>query len=285
MSPQPLVSTPADRLETAIEETTTGMGALVTQLIRHSLYNGVHTLQGHLQEMADERVAVAVAARLPAIERSAEEAAHRVAREQVVALEGKTEAMNRALAGQIDEVEQRARAAAAEVRERAVRLSERIEETSQQAHSAVTAVRTDLSAELTQVETRVQESASDLVGREIDALRQRARASAVRLRKEQAALRVKAEILGEQLRQEKEARSAEVQAVARSVLERLQGAEERGRQAEQQARGALAEVRKQLSGELDALRKENKALQERIAELEKPRGLKALWQRMFTREG
>jgi hypothetical protein len=312
-SSQSVFTSPTDPIDTAVEETTAGVGALVTQLIRHSLYHTAHSLQDRLNGMVHDRLEVAVSETLPEIKRSAEEVAdqvsarraNEVAQQHVEALETRTqvriaeaeqaagnavrqvqEVVNetaegltgriaateqkvhetaQTLVGRIDESEQQTRDA---VRATAADLTARLEQTSQQVEAGDAGVRGDLTDQIRQAEARVQETTAALVSREIDHLRQKSKGTVAALRQDIAAL-------GE--------RAAGLEGTLRQVLDRLHTEEEKRRRLEEEAQQALALFKKEARRRFEELDNENKGLWARVTELEKPRGLRALWQWLFGR--
>lgn len=69
-----------DRLDSAIGETSSGMGAMLSELIRRSLKSGVSDIGKSLGTFAEEQVEQAVARQMPAIAEAADEVAESTAK-------------------------------------------------------------------------------------------------------------------------------------------------------------------------------------------------------------
>src|SRR5579883_2763409 len=88
-----------DRLDPAIGETTSVVGAMLTELLRRTLRGGVMQIDGELHAFTAEKVEATIAERLPFVEqaaaRAAEETAQMVAtqsaQQEVRVLEQKTQ--------------------------------------------------------------------------------------------------------------------------------------------------------------------------------------------------
>ena len=60
VTPNTVVAPPQDAaLEAAVESTTAGIGALMTQFVRHTLYTGMHAIDDRLQAMVNQRLEIA----------------------------------------------------------------------------------------------------------------------------------------------------------------------------------------------------------------------------------
>jgi hypothetical protein len=103
-------STLAERMDPAIGEASSVMGAMLTELLRRTLRGGVMKIGDELHNYVAENVDATIADRTPAIERAAAEVAEHTARtaatevatEEVQALEKRTQEMSRDLAAQIE---------------------------------------------------------------------------------------------------------------------------------------------------------------------------------------
>ncbi len=72
-----------ERLDPALAEATTGMGALLSELIRRTLRGGVQRIDEELQSQVEEKVDATVAERMPQVESAAGQAAEAKARQVV----------------------------------------------------------------------------------------------------------------------------------------------------------------------------------------------------------
>jgi hypothetical protein len=98
-----------ERMDPAIGETTSVLGAIMTEFLRRTLRGGVLQIGKELHTFVDEKVDAAIVDRTPGLERVAAEvadhaarsAATEVAHEEVVALESRTRDAHHELAGQI----------------------------------------------------------------------------------------------------------------------------------------------------------------------------------------
>lgn len=222
-SPEPKVEQAlAERMDPAIGEATSVMGAVLTELLRRTLRGGVMQIGGELHGFVSEKVDATLAERTPAIEQAAVEVAGKAARtaatevvvEEVHALERRTQEADRDLAGK---VEAGARELAAKIQD----AERRVAETTQ--------------AEMHEFMARAKEGTAVFKAR-------------------LSALEITAAELGkvsEKLRQD----------LARQLDEHRDG----------------------LHAEVEELRRHNGELAARLAELERPRGLRALTARLFGR--
>jgi hypothetical protein len=244
-----------DRLDSSIGEMSTVMGGMMSELLRRALRGSIRAIDEQLQGQAAHKVDLCVAERLPGIEQAAAEAADKVSRqaatevavEEVRVLEQRTREQTaesaRTLTGKIELTEQKVELAIAS---KAHELHHRIDETARSAFTKTEEKAGELSRHIEDVERRANEAAT----RQVDALLQRAKKSAAEIKDRLKALEETAAALHRQLEAHDQAR----------------------RTTEEQLRDALR-----------ATRQENDLLAARVAELEKPRGLRALWAWLFGR--
>ena len=99
-----------ERLDDALGEASSGIGVLLSELVRRTLRGGVQKIDEEMREFADEKVDDAVASRMPEFEeaatRTAVERAQRVAAEAVAAVDQEAKRTAEGLAKQISTVEQ-----------------------------------------------------------------------------------------------------------------------------------------------------------------------------------
>src|SRR5579885_2083997 len=159
-----------ERIDPAIGEASTVIGAMLTELVRRSLRGGVMKIGEEIHGFVAEKVDAAVAERRPHLERAAAEVAEvrarstaaAVAGEQVQALERRTWEATRDLAHQIEETDKRA---ARHIDEAARSLTGQIEETKRHAEEKVVAAARSL--------TRSEEHTSERAGETAQEIQQR----------------------------------------------------------------------------------------------------------------
>jgi hypothetical protein len=285
----------ADWLDPSIGEVSTSMGVLVTELIRRSLRTGVQSIGDGLRGMVIEKVDATVADRMPRIEQAARDVADRTARdraadvadEKVQDLRRRTEEEAQTQARRIQETEERARQATQD-------LSGRIEETANRVLETTQETARDLSGRIEETEKRVTEATNTLIKGELDQVLEKARATALSLRNSLHSLDRKVTHLEKQLALEKTARQAEQAKEADALGQRLTAVGERVEKEEGERRQEAGLLREQLrrshqeaqarwQGQVEELRQENQRLAARLAELEKPRGVRALFGKLFAR--
>jgi hypothetical protein len=262
-----------DRLDSSIGEMSTVMGGMMSELLRRALRGSIREIDEQFQGQAAHKLDLCVAERLPGIEQAAAEAADKVARqaatevavEEVRVLEQRTRESEhalaqriestaraseqqtaesaRALTGKIELTEQKVELAIAS---KAHELNNRIDETAKSAFTKTDEKAGELSRHIEEVERRANEATT----RQIDALLQRSKKTVTEMKDRLKILEETAATLHKQLEAHDQAR--------RTAEERLRDA-------------------------LRAARTENDLLAARVAELEKPRGLRALWAWLFGR--
>jgi hypothetical protein len=265
-TPAPLdVAAPlAGSLDQAIGEATTVLGAMVTELMRRSLRGGVLKIGEQLGTYVGECVDQTLVERRPVIEQTAsavaEETAYttaaKVVGEEVYALEQRTTEADRALAGQIEEAERRtheageekARRLSAEIEEKRQQLATRIDEGDQHAIQVTHEKARELTGQIEATARRVSEAAQAEIGLRVKELMDRAEKGSVRIKASIQAVADLATELGRRLDAERLARETE--------------------------HAAVQDLQRNLT---DELRRTNDELRARVAELERPRGLRRLW--------
>jgi chromosome segregation ATPase len=222
-----------ERLDPAIGEATSMVGAMLTELLRRTLRGGVMRIGDEMHGYVSDKVDTVIADRTPGLERlaadvaehAARTAATEVATEEVRALEERSQASDRELAGKITEA---ASAAEQRTRESAAALAAEIRETEQRGQAALHE----------QVQTLID----------------RSRERSDRLKARFAEQDNLVASLGKQL-----------DSVGKDLVAKLQA------------------NHAELSELMQLLKQEQQALTDRVMELEKPRGLRALWLRLFGR--
>ncbi|HWY86084.1 MAG TPA: hypothetical protein VNX28_05140 [Gemmataceae bacterium] len=280
-----------ERLDPSIGELSTVTGAMVTELLRRTLRGSVRQIDEELQGQVAQRVDATIAQRLPAIEQSAADAAEKTAREAATevaveemhaleqrareserdivarietsarAAEHQTVESARALTGKIELVEKQAELAIAG---KAHELADRIEETARSAATMADEKARELARHIEEAERRATEAFQAELTRQVEDLTQRSRKTAAGIKDRLQTLDATTAALHKQLLDEAGNR-ADVDRRVKETGEHIQKLE--------QARQTAAEQ----------FRLRYEALAARVAELEKPRGLRALWAWLFSR--
>jgi hypothetical protein len=280
----------AERLDPAIGEATTVMGAMLTELLRRTLRGGVMRISDELHHYASERVDAAVAERTPAIERAATAVAETAAKatatvvvtEQVQALEQKTRESDEQLAAQFgqavtdtardlsNKIVETERKAVEATTEKARELTVRIEEAEKHAEDTTLETARGLTSQIQETEQRVTEFAKTEISQQVQDLLERARKKAAALEGRFKDLETRTVALRNEFTEGHAAVREDVQQRTAALSDRL-GQEGKERRATEES----------LRGEIAALLRTNEALAARVAELERPRGLRGLFAWLF----
>jgi hypothetical protein len=256
--PSPLV----ERLDPSIGELSTVVGAMMSELLRRALRGSVRQIDDELQGHVAQKVDSTIAQRLPAIEQSAAEIAEKAARgtatevaiEQVHALEERTKDADREIATRVEE-SVRTVAALAEEKARA------------------------LAGDIEAAERRAKDAAQAELTRQVEELVQRSRKTTGGIKDRLDALASAVADLSKQLADEAGERKAETLALRADMEKRLGAAMNRLHEQERAWRSAQERLRR----ELTQVNERNAEMESRLRELERPRGLRALWTRWFGR--
>jgi hypothetical protein len=278
-----------ERLDPALGEASAGIGVLLSELVRRTLRGGVAMIDEEMHEFVEEKLSVAVESRMPDFEaaatRTAEAKARDIAHEEVQRVEVQSRESAERLSSDLQEARRQAEEAARkledEARSAAERLAQEIAATEQRAEDKARVLTQDavgvveqeakaaterLTANIAETERRAEERAREIVARELEELRQKAKGTYVQIREALDELGTRATTLQTQLGHEQTARDAALAELGRGFDASLQ----------REAQG-LREL-------LSQLRAENALLELRVVELEKPRGLRALWLKLFGRK-
>ncbi len=268
-----------DRMDTAIGEASSVMGALMTELIRRSLRGGVLQIGEGLSDYVGERVDATIVEKTPVLEtiasdvadRTARSAATEVAKEETELLARTTRESDQQLAAHIEQTAASAQRATSEA---ARDLSVRIEEAQKHAADVTLETARGLTTQIDEAEKRARETARSELDLRLGELKVKSRETVALLKDRLKALKSMAAELGQRLLDEQQERKT-----AQSVLkEELQ-------QKSRTLRHELDEANARWREELAELRNANLSLRARVEELEKPRGLRALLRRlMFWRK-
>jgi hypothetical protein len=261
-----------ERVDTSIGEASTMIGAMLTEFMRRTLRNGVIKIDEEMQNYVGEKVDATIADRTPLLEKTAAEVAEVTARAaaadlvngEVQGLEHRTETKARELASQIQESERRAVQATADTAER---LTGQLEIAEKQAAEKAQ----ELTDQVQELWTRSRRGVAHFKGR-LKTL------EAAVLQLDQSIKNDKSELQSEH---------AAIHSEFESLNQRQTHQEQEGRARLDQVRAALlqsfTEGKSQLCEEIRLLRQSNEALSARLNELERPRGIRALFGRVLGR--
>ena len=245
----------AESMDSSIGEATSVMGAMITELIRRSLRGGITQIGDQLTSYVGEKVDIAVKEKTPAIEQAAAEVAEHTARtaatevavEEVQALEKRTQENTQQLATQIEETAKKAETLTSEATRD---LNGKIVLAEKKAELTVATASRELTGKIEETEKRVFESTKAAVTQQVEGLLQRSRKVTAAIKARLIELEGLAKGLDQKLREEQAGRAAEVSA---------------------------------LKADFRRVTDANEALGARVAELEKPRGLKRFFLWLFGR--
>ncbi|HEY1861580.1 MAG TPA: hypothetical protein VGG61_14565, partial [Gemmataceae bacterium] len=229
-----------ERMDPAIGETTSVLGAIMTEFLRRTLRGGVLQIGKELHTFVDEKVDAAIVDHTPAIERAAAEvaehaartAATEVAHEEVRALESRTRDAHQQLTNQIHDA----------THQTVNTLASQIDDAKKHAQNAVLETAQNLVVQIKEAARRVGDTAHAEVAQKVEELHERSRQSYAQVHE----------------------RLDTHDQTGQAILKQLQE-EQRNRKAEHQA----------LKIEIQKLTSLLRTTSDRLAELEKPRGLRA----------
>jgi len=239
------------RLDPAIGEASTGIGFVLSELVRHSLRAGVAEIDQSLQTLASEKVDMAVAGKMAEVTDAAEQVSRQVSENAVRQVAEKTDQVAARAAQIAVEAEQersRTNDLAAKTERVAAQASQTAEHLSQSINSAVER----FSAELGETQRRSEQLDSTL-----QLLREKAKHSWQKVGMELHSLKGTNGQLNQQL--------LAAQKLLKDAEHRLTTIE-----------GALTECQQRLDSALARCESQEK----RLADLERPRGINALLQRL-----
>lgn len=293
----------ADQMDPSIGEATSVVGAMVQEIIRRSLRGGVLSIGRELDGYVTEQVSRQIVAQTPVIERTAAATAlaraTEVVQENMAAIEQAARDGDEMLAEQIVET---ARLAAEAKEKLAQEVSQRFEVVARQSEEAtqqLTCRIEDAAQTLTQrleISVQASEQAQEqLVGRIDDTARQATEATASLARTlaeditaaEQRALDTARTEFKTQIEEVRE-RARKATSAIRERLDKLEGSASDLAALQESLRrdllDAVAEARGELVGELKSLRLAHRRLLERVEALERPRGIRGFFSRLFGRK-
>ncbi len=237
---------------------------MMTELLRRALCGSVTTIDDELQVQVAQKVDATVAQRLPKIEQAAAEVADKAARvaatevtfEGIRSLEQRSKEAER---GIVAHIETTARDAEEKITKTAATLSGRIEEVEKNAEQAITTKSNELASSMEQaIVTKGHELATS-----IEAAERRANELA------HAEIARHVEELMARSRKTVSGMKDKLQTLDTTAASLTKGVQ----QLEKERRRAEEDLRR----ELNTMRQLNETLAARVADLEKPRGLRGLW--------
>jgi hypothetical protein len=265
----------ADRLDPAIGEASTGIGLMVAELVRRSLRGGVANIDGHLQQFAEERVEAAISEKMPEVVEAADQIAastsQKIADAAVLAITTKTEAAVRDVAQQAQAAEQKLATAITEAETRAVTqsrtvLDETVGRLKAETHESVVRVQ----AEAREVEARLAAELTAARGQTDDTVK---RLEEIHEKGKESWKRVQQELLS---LGEKGKSLEQTFSEGQTLLRRMESDASR---AQALWRQQLEATRSELQEQVRVLISENGVLRARLDEIERPKGIKAFFQR------
>jgi hypothetical protein len=222
------------------------VGAMLTEFMRRTLRNGVIKIDEEMHSYVAEKVDATITDRTPLLEKTAAEVAEITARAAAADL----------VSGEVQGLEHRTEAKARE-------LASQIEETEKRVQSQTEQTAQRLSGQLELAEKQAAEKAQELT-EQVQDLWTRSRRGVAHFKGQLKTLEAAVLQLDHGIKQEKSERQS-VQATVQADFESLK-----------QGQARLAE-------EVQQLRQANEGLAARVAELERPRGIRALFGRVFRR--
>lgn len=257
-----------DRLDAAIGETSSGIGVMMSELVRRSLRTGVADIERALLEIATDKVDVAIETQLPVVSETANRVAESTSARVVKSAIGESE----------QRTQQDLRAAVSDVeRKTETEIRSAVTEVQQQTQEELRAAVTGVNESLRQQKEEIAEKDAE-TNEELTRLNSRAQSSWKKVKNH-------FDIVDAAF-QKTEQKIQHLSEAGQSNLTRLeQLAEEKGLlesrlEEASTALSALERSRQQQQQTLELLMEQNEQLQGRISELEKPKGLKAVWQKI-----
>ncbi|MCA9051849.1 MAG: hypothetical protein KDA89_24090 [Planctomycetaceae bacterium] len=269
-SPQQASSTSSlpQRLDSAIAETSSGIGMMIADVVKRSLIGGVTDIETTLQSYVSEQVEQAVDAQMPAFadaaHRVAETTSTRLVTSAVTESEGRTrEHVQSAIGEATQRTTEQLRTAVGELEGNVRKTTDALEHNQQETRQRVD----DTAENISQLQQKSQHSWK------------RVKSRLETLHEELNSLQSAVSETGERL----SARTQEINQQHSATDHRLAGldqAMDRLKTAQQQEADTVSDRFAELLRTCQNLQQQNETLAARVAELEKPRGLKAMWEKV-----
>lgn len=155
-----------DRLDDSLGEASSGIGVLLSELVRRTLRGGVQKIDDEMQSFVEEKVDDTIASRMPEFEdaatRTASERAKQIAEEAVDSLGRETRETAGKLAEQISGIDARASQMVAETKAEASRLEERINGAEQSTEQKLERITTNSRSVLGKIEGNLKKLRDDV---------------------------------------------------------------------------------------------------------------------------
>ncbi len=261
-----LLSELVEEVDPVIGEASSAIGAMTTEIVRRALRGGVLQVGREISQFVGNEVHQQIVEQQPLIEKTAAITATEVVRNEVEALRQAATEQDQRLTGRIDDAtrqsQEQTQTIARDLAGRLEETSKKVEvvartadDTARQTSQTAAQLSRSLESEVAAVETRTLESARKELSEQVEILRERARNTTAkfidRLDKQDAA-------------------TAQLAALQTNLKQELID--------------AMRIERKQLLKELQAFRRTNELLLKRVEILEQPRGLRALFSRVFGKK-
>lgn len=302
-----------EQMDPVIGEASSGIGSLMTELIRRMLRTGIQKVDEELHAQVSDKIEDLLTQRGPQLEEAAALVARRHAESTAVTLlQASTEAIERQTAeaaaklrAELSEAEKRALAndealerqaaeAAAKLREELSEAEKRalandealrleVSEAESRAKQSTYQAAEELGREIAATEERVSRAARENLSEKFEELLQRSKGTAATIRESLASLSGRLDASIEQDRHEREMLRQQMQQQFTVYGERIAGQQ---RLVDRNLTTLHAEItasaertQAKLLDAINRLQQANERLEQRIVELEKPRGLFAWWHR------
>jgi hypothetical protein len=223
-----------ERLDPALGEASSGIGVLLSELVRRTLRGGVAKIEEEMHDFVAEHVTAAVENHMPVFQEAAGATAPAKARDVA--------------RPEVEAVERAACESAAHLAEQLSASQRQAEESARKIEEDAKATAAQLATEIADTERRVEARARELMAEQVEDLRQKSKSTYLQVRENLDELGARAMSLEAKLANEQQVRDA-----------------------------AFRELRELVS----QLHTQNTQLENRLADLEKPRGL---WGKLFSRK-
>lgn len=254
---QPSGSLP-EQLDDAIGEASTGIGVMLSELVRRSLKGGVANIDQTLQGFAEAQVHSAVEQQMPHLTEAASSVAEstsvRLIQEQVTPTVNQLTGQVQAFAGKLEtETERLGQQFTDTAADTARRLEESSVETARRLQESTAETERRLSETAAEADRRLNETSEHL-----DGLKENARTKWKKLVSELDSLA----------------------SANRELKQHVSGLQGQLSEAATQQQQMMQQVQSEAASQVQLLQEQNQRLDARLAELEKPRGLKGVWQKI-----
>jgi chromosome segregation ATPase len=265
-----------ERLDPALGEASSGIGVLLSELVRRTLRGGVAKIEEEMHDFAQEKVDLAVESRMPQFQEAATQTAERkaevIARQEVQGVEQQVRETSSRLTQQLSDAQRLAEEAAERLSQELVATERRVEDKARSitqvavgtVEQETKATAEKLTIDIAETERRAEVRARELVAEHVEELKQRSKQTYLQVREALDELTRHSASLDEQVAREQQERQAEVASLRETI------------------NMAVEAQTQDLRTLLQQLVARNEHLEARLAELEKPRGLRAWFRRLLA---